>query len=163
MTRIYTFMVGQSCRSALNSWAAPQPRKRSGEPPAPADDGKIFVLYLPAHFPLNYCSVHAAIMAHRGTDKKPTVGFQARFFLEGLDRRLSLRRNGLQRKKSQQTGKMRKKVQNNSSGTPVFLQNGLDFRPKTGLDKTHSLQVAPAVRVSANGGRLTRIFHTSVK
>jgi len=31
--------------------------------------------FLPAHFPLNYPSVHAAIMAHGGTDKKPTVGF----------------------------------------------------------------------------------------
>ena len=36
MTRIITFLVGQSCRSALNSWAAQQRR--------PTEDKKIFVL-----------------------------------------------------------------------------------------------------------------------
>jgi hypothetical protein len=34
MTNIFTFLVGQSCRSALNSWAAQQRR--------PTEDGKIF-------------------------------------------------------------------------------------------------------------------------
>jgi hypothetical protein len=87
--------------------------------------------FLTAHFPMNYCSVHGPIMAQAGTDKKPTVGFQARFFLKGLDRRLSLKGNRLQREKSQKTGKTRKKVQNNFRETPVFLQNGLDFRTKT--------------------------------
>jgi hypothetical protein len=83
--------------------------------------------------------IHTAIMAYPGAKQKPSIGFQARFFLEGLDRRLSLIRNCLRRKKSQKTGKTRKKVQNNFGGTPFFLQNDLDFRPKTGPDKTHSL------------------------
>jgi hypothetical protein len=62
--------------------------------------------------------------------------------LEGLDRRLSLRRNGLQREKSQKTGKTQKKVLNNFPDTPVFLQNGLDFPPKTALARRRRLQVA---------------------
>jgi hypothetical protein len=37
MTKISTFMVGQSCRSALNFWAAQQHR--------PTEDMKIFVLH----------------------------------------------------------------------------------------------------------------------
>jgi hypothetical protein len=78
-------------------------------------------------------------MAHRGTDKKPTVGFQARFFLEGLDRRLSLKRNRLQREKSQKTGKTRKKVQNNFHRTPVFLQNSPDSPAKTGPFQSRDL------------------------
>jgi hypothetical protein len=68
-------------------------------------------------------------------------------FLEGLDRRLWLKGNGLQRDKSQKTGKTQKKVQNNFRGTPVFLQNGPDFRTKTALEKTHHLQAAAVVRV----------------
>ena len=36
MTKIFTFLAGQSCRSALNSWAAQQRR--------PAEDVEIFVL-----------------------------------------------------------------------------------------------------------------------
>jgi hypothetical protein len=39
MTNIFTFLVGQSCRSALNYWAA-RPRR-------PNDDVKIFVLRPP--------------------------------------------------------------------------------------------------------------------
>jgi hypothetical protein len=35
MTKIFTFLAGQSCRSALNSWAAQQPSN---------DDVKILVL-----------------------------------------------------------------------------------------------------------------------
>jgi hypothetical protein len=69
-------------------------------------------------------------------------------FLEGLDRRLWLKGNGLQRGQSQKIGKTQKKVQNNFPDTPVFLQNGPKFRPKTDLDKTHSLQAAPVVRVN---------------
>jgi hypothetical protein len=42
-----------------------------------------------------------------------------------------LKGNGLQRKKSPKTEKTQKKVQNNFGGTPVFLQNGPDFRAKT--------------------------------
>jgi len=37
MTKIFTFLVGQSCCSALKSWAAQQRR--------PTDDVKIFVLH----------------------------------------------------------------------------------------------------------------------
>jgi hypothetical protein len=48
-------------------------------------------------------------MAHPGTTIKPTVGFQARFFPEGWDRRLLLIKNGLQRKKSQKIEKTQKK------------------------------------------------------
>jgi hypothetical protein len=36
MTKIFPFLVGQSCRSALKSWAARQRR--------PTDDVKVFVL-----------------------------------------------------------------------------------------------------------------------
>jgi hypothetical protein len=39
MTKYFTFLVGQSCRSALNSWAAEQRR--------PTDEVKIFVLHPP--------------------------------------------------------------------------------------------------------------------
>jgi hypothetical protein len=56
--------------------------------------------------------------------------------------------NGLGRKKSQKNGKTRKKVQNNFRETPVFLQNAPEFRPKTGLDKMHSLQVAEFQRLA---------------
>jgi hypothetical protein len=80
-----------------------------------------------------------AIVAHIPKTKKPTVVFLARFFLEGLERRLLLRSNGLQRKKSQKTEKTQKNVQNNFRGTPVFLQNGPILRPKTDLFKKHSL------------------------
>jgi hypothetical protein len=38
-TKIFTFQVGQSCRSALNSWAAQQRR--------PTGDMKILVLHPP--------------------------------------------------------------------------------------------------------------------
>jgi hypothetical protein len=78
-------------------------------------------------------------MAQSGTDKKPTVVFLARFFCEGLDRRLSLRGNGLRRRKSQKRGKTQKKVQNNFRGTPAFLQKALVFRPKTDLEWRHNL------------------------
>jgi hypothetical protein len=37
MTKIFIFLVGQSCRSALNSWAARQRR--------PAEDVQILVLH----------------------------------------------------------------------------------------------------------------------
>jgi hypothetical protein len=37
MTKIFTFVAGQSCRSALNSWAAQQRR--------PTEDVKVFVLH----------------------------------------------------------------------------------------------------------------------
>jgi hypothetical protein len=82
------------------------------------------------------------MMAQSGTDKKPTVVFLARFFSEGLVRRWPLRGNGLQRGKSPKTGKTQKKVENNFRGTPVFLQKGPVFRPKTGLLGTHGLYVA---------------------
>jgi hypothetical protein len=89
--------------------------------------------------PACHFDIHTAIMAYPGTERKPSIGFQARFFLEGLDRRWSLQGNGLQREKSQKTGETQKKVQNNFRGTPVFLQNGPVFGPKTGLVCGHSL------------------------
>jgi hypothetical protein len=52
----------------------------------------------------------AAILSQTGKTEKPTVGFQARFFLRGCGRRLSLKRNDLQCKKSQKHEKTRKKV-----------------------------------------------------
>jgi hypothetical protein len=78
-------------------------------------------------FPACHFDIHAAIMAHPGTDKKPTVVFLARFFLEGPDGRLSLKGNGLQHKKTQNTEKTRKKVQNNFPDTPDYLQKRTDF------------------------------------
>jgi hypothetical protein len=39
--------------------------------------------------------VLALIVAQAGKKQKPTVGFLARFFLEGLDRRLCLQGNSL--------------------------------------------------------------------
>jgi hypothetical protein len=66
--------------------------------------------------------IHALIMAQAGADRKPSIGFQARFFWEELNRRLWLTHNGLRREKSPKTGKRRKKVQNNCPETPVFLQ-----------------------------------------
>jgi hypothetical protein len=65
-----------------------------------------FAFFVPAcHF-----DIHTAMMAHPGTTKKPTVVFLARFFLEGLDRRLCLTINGLRGKKARKRGKTRKKV-----------------------------------------------------
>jgi hypothetical protein len=98
------------------------------------------VIYPPRYFRLPPChpvvvlNHHAAIMAHPGNNKKPTVGFGARFLLEGLERRLSLEGNGLQLRESHKMEKTQKKVQNNFGGTPVFLQNGPFFRPKTALE-----------------------------
>jgi hypothetical protein len=69
------------------------------------------------------------------------------FFLEGCERRIRLKGNGLQLKKIGETRKTQKKVQNNFRGTPIFLQNDPIFRPKTELFKTRSLQVAIVVRV----------------
>jgi hypothetical protein len=59
-------------------------------------------------------------MAHPGTNKKPTVVFLARFFLEGPDGGLSLKGNGLQDNKTQNIEKTLKKVQNNFPDTPRF-------------------------------------------
>jgi hypothetical protein len=67
--------------------------------------------------------------------------------LKGPDRRLWLKGNGLQRKKTQKAGKTGKKVQNSFRGTPVFLQNSPNFPPKTGLLKKHSLQAADGQRL----------------
>jgi hypothetical protein len=60
---------------------------------------------------------------------------------------LWLKGNGLRWKQSHKTGKTQKKVQNNFRRTPVFLQNGPEFRAKTGHDQMRHLQVALVVRV----------------
>jgi hypothetical protein len=80
------------------------------------------------------------MMAQSEKNIKPTVGFSARFFLEGLDRRLSLKGNGLRAKKSQENRKTRKKVLNISMESSVLLPNKANF---TGRD----LQVALVARV----------------
>jgi hypothetical protein len=109
--------------------------RRPSLPRRSFSEGGSFASLVPAcHF-----DIHTAIMAQAGADKKPTVVFLARFFMEGLDRRLTLRRNWLQRKKSRKMEKTRKKVQNNFGGTPVFLQNGPVFRSRTGADYMRSL------------------------
>jgi len=92
--------------------------------------------------------IHDAILAHRCCTKKPTVGFQARFFWEGLEGRIRMRRNGLKRKKSQKTEKTQKKVSFCMARTPVFLQNG----PKKGpffLSNIGSNFSEPALAVAA--------------
>jgi hypothetical protein len=40
-----------------------------------------------SHIAACHFDIHAAMMAQAETDKKPTVVFLARFFLEGVDRR----------------------------------------------------------------------------
>jgi len=78
--------------------------------------------------PKCHFDIHDAILAHRCCTKKPTVGFSARFFLEGPDRRLWLMNKDLRRKKPQKIGKARKKVSFSFARIPVFLQNS----PKKG-------------------------------
>jgi hypothetical protein len=71
--------------------------------------------------------VLALIVAQAGKKQKPTVGFSARFFLEGLDRRLWLKDSSLRRNKSQKREKTRKKVSNISAGTPDLLPKRARF------------------------------------
>jgi hypothetical protein len=82
-------------------------------------------------WPLNFelCFIVLALMvAQAGKKQKPTVGFSARFFLEGLERRWSLRRSGLRRNKSQKHEKTRKKALNISPGIPVLLPKRASFK-----------------------------------
>jgi len=60
--------------------------------------------------PKCHFDTHDAILAYSCYFKKPTVGFQARFFLEGPGRRWWLMHNGLRRKKSQKNEKTKNKV-----------------------------------------------------
>jgi hypothetical protein len=62
------------------------------------------------HPALNFFNVHATIMSPLPKSQNPTVGFQARFFLEGSHRWQWLGINGLQGKKSQKTEKTRKQM-----------------------------------------------------
>jgi hypothetical protein len=94
---------------------------------------------------------HGGIVAGGGESKKPTVVFLARFFLAGRDGRIWLRGKGLQREKSQKTGKTQKKVQNSFGGRAVFLQNGPVFRAKTGPCQSGELQAAAVVWVREAG------------
>jgi hypothetical protein len=91
----------RNCRSALQN--------------ASRKAGRRFSTFHPSRpsIPACHFDIHTAIMAQSGTNKKPTVVFLARFFLEGLDRRLSLKGNCLQRKKSRKNGKVRANTQNN--------------------------------------------------
>jgi hypothetical protein len=72
--------------------------------------------------------VQAMIVAQAGKEQKPTVGFSARFFWEGSDRRLPLRRSGLRSKKSHKREKTRNKVLNISGETPDLLPKRGQFR-----------------------------------
>jgi hypothetical protein len=54
---------------------------------------------------LNFFNVHKMILPDPSKTKKPTVGFQARFFWEGFEPCKFLAINGLQAKKSPKTGK----------------------------------------------------------
>ena len=65
-------------------------------------------------------------MSHFRKNEKPTVGFPARFFLDGFDRRLSLKRNGLRLEKSQKTEKARKNGLNIFADAAVFPRNRAD-------------------------------------
>jgi hypothetical protein len=69
-------------------------------------------------------------MAQSGADRKPSIGFQARFFLEGSERRMWLKGNGLELEKAGKTGKTQKKAQNNFPDTADFLQNAPTFSAK---------------------------------
>jgi hypothetical protein len=71
--------------------------------------------------------ISALIVAQSGKTLKPTVGFLARFILEGSGRWLRLQGNGLRRRKSRKSEKTRKKVQNNFRGTPVLLPKRARF------------------------------------
>jgi hypothetical protein len=59
-------------------------------------------------------------MAYPGTIIKPSIGFQARFFLGGVGSPFVLERLRLGTGKSPKSEKTRKKVKNNFGGTPVF-------------------------------------------
>ena len=63
MTKIFTFLVGQSCRSALNSWAAQQRR--------PTDGVKIFVLYPPNRPALLLPLLHTLVEERAGERRLP--------------------------------------------------------------------------------------------
>jgi len=81
-------------------------------------------------WPLNFEScfiVRALIVAQAGKKLKPTVGFSARFFWEGLDRRLWLNDSCLRREKTQKREKTRKKVPNIFAETPDLLPKRARF------------------------------------
>jgi hypothetical protein len=77
---------------------------------------------------LNFFNVHAARLPETLETQKPTVGFLARFFWEGSNRRNSLSFKLLRGIKSQTIAKTRKKVSFFRAAPAVFLPN----RPKKG-------------------------------
>jgi len=89
---------------AVLSFRSPQRCARKG--------GGLRIAFRPSHpsFPIVITIFMPPIIAQACCTKKPTVGFQARFILEGPGRRWRLSHNGLRRKKSQKTGKKQKKV-----------------------------------------------------
>jgi hypothetical protein len=75
-------------------------------------------VFRPFHGLLHF---HALNLPELPKKQKPTVGFQARFFLERPDRWRLLRINGLQREKSRKSEKTRNKMSFCVPGPPVFL------------------------------------------
>jgi hypothetical protein len=66
-------------------------------------------------------------VSHTPAPKKPTVGFQAGFFPEGVERCNSLWENDLRIKNSRKIEKSRAKAAFFPSETPIFLQKHMIF------------------------------------
>jgi len=89
------------------------------------------IAFRPSHpsFPIVITIFMPPNIAQVCCTKKPTVGFPARFILEGPGRREWLGGNGLRLKKYQKTVKTQKKVSFCWARTPVFLPNSPKKRP----------------------------------
>jgi hypothetical protein len=74
---------------------------------------------------LNFFIVHAAIISQLPKNQKPPGGFQARFFLEGLQPRKLLNINGLQGNNSQKIEKTQNKMLFLWRELPVLLPNAV--------------------------------------
>ena len=113
--RVAGFQAGRACEiSTTADWkSVPQSRFRIGRN-----------LHHEIRLALNCFNIHAAILPEAVELQKPTVGFSARFFLEGSHRWNILSYNLLRGIKSPKIEKTRKKVSFFWSGPPVFLPNG---------------------------------------
>ena len=69
---------------------------------------------------LSFFNIHTAMMAQFPKNKKPTVGFQARFFLEGFAGCKFMASNVLQIKKSRKTERTQNKMSFFLPGPGVF-------------------------------------------